>query len=77
LNVAQRRFTFTAVIDAVTIGELKLFDVIKLHDNYFDIDSYECDLLTRKTTFVLINKIQGIAPIINRPNKPTIISITA
>lgn len=74
LNRSQRRFMFEAVIDAVTIGELRLFDTIKLHDNYFYIDSYECDLLTRKTSFVLINKIQGEV-IANRPAKPEITNI--
>ena len=62
LNRQQRLYRFSAVMSPREIAELKLNDVIKLHDAYFTIDNITANLLTRRTDFELKNLIREEAP---------------
>lgn len=54
-NIKRRSFSYKAILPLRLLLKLQLNDVLNIKNNYYRIDNYNLNLLTREITFNLIN----------------------
>ena len=59
-NIKRRSFSYKAILPLRILLKLELNDVLNIKNNYYRIDNYNLNLLTREVTLNLINSFDSV-----------------